>query len=544
MLNPATLVAALLAPCTQEESQGILAPARIAPTAAIVPLRPVTADLDGDGDLDLAIGNGFLQLQPPLVELQYLDADGNLERSANLSSPAANPFAMPRYVAAHDFDGDRLPELVVAYSDGLVELFPNVGGSFAPPLRFSPGFVGSAPTAVSYNTLCHAITDLDSDGREELVLPFSEQQLFFPRRGVGLVILEHDGGSGILLGHSGALGSPQAALVAGDFDGDGRGDLAGIDGAQDLHLARGDGNGGFAIVVRVPLDTRGVRADELAAGDLDLDGDLDLVIGYGGSPHVELLENLGGGNFRSQLLAFDSDPRVGVRGVALRDLDGDGAPELLLLEAGHPGERGRLGVWRWRSRVFELDARLDAGVVPAGTDIGPDLLTTGDLDGNATPDIALAGYRAQTGGAPQIGIFANRATPPYSVAVSGLAFAGSNGNVPRIACGGGPGVLGNAAFWIEVSGGLPAARAALLLGNEPTVSYAAGGVELLLVPLQLDVVHLDHSGRHRWSMPIGSDPSMVGEWGFAQVWIADPWAPNAALVATSQRLGVRIGERW
>ncbi|MBK9383594.1 MAG: VCBS repeat-containing protein [Planctomycetes bacterium] len=543
MLNHATLVAALLAPCTQEESQGILAVARITPTSAIVPLRPVSEDLDGDGDLDLAIGNGFLQLQPPLVELHYLDADGNLERNAYLSSPGSNPFAMPRYVAAHDFDGDRLPELVVAYSDGLIEIFPNLRGSFGSPQRFVPGFVGSAHTAVSYNTLCHAVTDLDADGRPELVLPFSEQQLFFPRRGLGLVTLEHDGGSGILIGSSGALGSPQAALASGDFDGDGRSDLAGVDGAQDLHLARGDGQGGFALVVRVALDPRGLRADELGAGDLDGDGDPDLVVGYGASPHVELLENVGGGNFRSQLLVLGTDPRVGVRSVALRDLDGDGTPELLILEAGHPGERGRLGAWRWMGSSFRLDSSVDAGVVPVGTDIGPDLLAFGDLDGNATPDIALAGYRAQTGAAPQIGFFANRATPPYRVAVSGLGVTGSNGSVPRIACGGGPGVLGNGAFWIEVSGGLPAAQAALLLGNEPTVSYATG-VELLLVPLHLQLAHLDHSGRQRWSVAIGNDPAIVGEWGYAQVWIADPWAPNAAAVATTPRLGVQVGERW
>ena len=115
---------------------------------------------------------------------------------------------------------------------------------------------------------------------------------------------------------------------------------------------------------------------------------------------------------------------------------------------------------------------------------------------------------------------------------------------PEIRCGGGPAVLGNPAFWVEVRDGLPAGRATIFLGAEPTVNYAAGGVALLLVPLYLEVAHLDHSGAHRWSVPIGSDPALVGEWGYAQVWIGDPWAPNPALLAATRRLAVRVGERW
>ena len=130
---------------------------------------------------------------------------------------------------------------------------------------------------------------------------------------------------------SGALGSAPAstAAAAADLDGDGDIDVA-LGRADGMEIRLNDGTGRFEEGGAAEGDgaTDVVR---MAAGDLDGDGAVDLVVGRGATDAApsRVLFNDGEGNFATAAGALPDVP-FKVRALALRDLDGDGFPDLVL----------------------------------------------------------------------------------------------------------------------------------------------------------------------------------------------------------------------
>jgi hypothetical protein len=168
--------------------------------------------------------------------------------------------------------------------------------------------------------------DLDGDGNLDLgagtqdkttgaaVVLNRSQRVFAPAK--------HFDAGGMVLG-----------LIAADLDGDGRPDLAGTttytDAAGQLVVSysvwilRNRGGGDFAVAETVALDT---PAQALAAGDLDGDGDVDLVAA-GGSAGLRALRNDGAGRF-PEIAALPGTGRPS--SLTLADLDGDGRLDVAL----------------------------------------------------------------------------------------------------------------------------------------------------------------------------------------------------------------------
>jgi hypothetical protein len=193
-------------------------------------------------------------------------------------------------------------------------------------------------------TLCAATGDFTGDGVADVFLGESERSpRILVNAGGRLVDQTADDGGG--LPRIPATARLRAyACEAADVDGDDDLDVVVVNDAriasdfpeiQGNDVLRNDGSGHFTIdklpLLDGPHDGRG-----LAVGDVDADGVLDIVIGYGtetmshGGEAVELLLGTGDGSFvPSEGLRFEG----GVFGLALGDLDEDGLLDVAIAVA-------------------------------------------------------------------------------------------------------------------------------------------------------------------------------------------------------------------
>ncbi|GMU60677.1 MAG: hypothetical protein AMXMBFR34_24400 [Myxococcaceae bacterium] len=346
-------------------------PHALAPRAGSVDSSGL-ADLDADGDLDLLtcgtrcevlLNDGRGNFLPPSADAG-VTADGGAAASADAGQPP-RPLPAGRLLALGDLDGDASPDAVLL-SGGGGRVHLNAGGRLAGEASLElPGL--QALTA----------GDLDGDGRVELVVAAAGGLAVRPLASMLRVVSEADGGAG-------QLPIPAArALTLADLDGD---------GDDDLILSTQTAPGGVSLLLF--LNAAGVLTEVpgglpgspvqvaagLAAGDVDLDGDVDLVVACSGQDR--LLLNDGSAHFFDATLAlFPVDNSEGVS-VALVDLDRDRAPDLLV---GNRGAAARMYVNDGRGRfadktpLLPVVTRTLAGAHP------------GDLDGDGDDDLLLVG---------------------------------------------------------------------------------------------------------------------------------------------------------
>ena len=187
--------------------------------------------------------------------------------------------------------------------------------------------VGKSPIAL-------AAGDFNGDGRPDVAAAnFGTDNI---------EILLNDGGGAIVPAGRYKAGDSPGAIVAADFNGDGKLDLAASDGLG-ITVLINHGDGTFAPAVHVALDqTINAFPVSVTAADFNGDGAIDLAasgIGWtfdfqavtsANADNVAILLNDGTGHFTlaNTILIDNPFPRLG--DITVGDVDGDGLPDLLV----------------------------------------------------------------------------------------------------------------------------------------------------------------------------------------------------------------------
>jgi hypothetical protein len=362
---------------------------------------PAAADFNHDGNMDLAMGNFNA------FEVMLGTGQGRFEHVPN------NPtLRSPRALAAGDFDGDGKDDLVVAAGDKSIQIMLGSGKTYTYALPFVVESIavgdfnrdGKLDIAADFAILlgngdgtfrqltsygeASAVTvaDFNGDGIPDLAGFGENAQYVVVRLGVG----------------DGTFGAPQfypatdvVDLAAGDFNGDGKMDLAVVSTPPNsnskvvaaVSILTGNGDGTFRSGTTIPFAN--AELTSVAVADLNHDGKLDLAVPVwtyaNHAANVAILLGNEDGTFQPAVeYSVGQTPTV----VVVADFNGDGIPDVAV---------GDLGAGAWfllgkGDGTFEVQlVSYSIGDPPAGNP-NPQWMLALDFNGDGKPDLASVNY--------------------------------------------------------------------------------------------------------------------------------------------------------
>jgi len=381
--------------------------------AGSVPSAIVAGDFTGDGRIDLAVAGSNNSVTTPMGEVSILlgNGDGTFQPPVTYAVES-----IPSAIVAGDFNGDGKLDLAMAGSNynyvtqtsvGAVSvLLSNGDGTFQPPVTYA---VGSFLNSILAG-------DFGGDGRIDLAVEGDNM----PSQLTAVWLLSGNGDGTFQPAETAATAvygesSFDGPMVAGDFNGDGRIDLAVTEGAYNsvtnttvnaVSVFLGNGDGTFQPQVTYAV---GSYPRAIVAGDFNEDGKLDLATPEDVND-VSVLLNTGDGTF-VDAGQFATTPHAT---PLVADVNGDGTDDVLVVDgAGNilyrQGIPGQPGTFEPPVTVNPNDPSRDIAWLP-NTDQGPVLVSV-DAD-----DDAISFYVYRDGGFVRVGSLATGRLPAQIIA--------------------------------------------------------------------------------------------------------------------------------
>lgn len=364
----------------------------VGPVAA-TPRGLALGDVDGDGKLDALVANNFS------FDVSVLRGDGR----GGFSPPRGFVAdAEPLGVLVGDVDGDGL--------DDAVALTRGSGNS--PTAAFlrslgSRGLAGVENVALTGGPTQVAVADLERDGLPDLLV----SQGGSGGRGGGARLLASLGDAGFGRAREETSAGDAVAIVAGDFDGDLRADVALINRfPASITLLRQQPGGGFQVLGPIPHQAGSVNT--AVAADFNGDGRTDLALAGQGD---------GGGVvqvFLGNALSLQELAPVGVGnlplGLDFGDFNGDGRLDLITANNGSANVSILLG---------NGDGRFQAPT-SRGVSGGPRAISVADFDRDGLEDIAVSTIQP-----PSVNVFFGDGTGRFPTSLARPLSVGS-GDIP------------------------------------------------------------------------------------------------------------------
>jgi len=283
--------------------------------------------------------------------------------------------SLPAFVVVGDFNGDNKPDLAVVNSSSanVSVLLGKGDGAFQVATNFG---TGATPLSL-------AVGDFNGDGKPDLVVANHGCPECAPAISGNVSVLTGSGDGAFQAAVNYGTGTGPASVVVGDFNGDGKPDLAVANQfSDDVSFLLGNGDGTFRSAVNYAT---GLGPSAVAVGDFNGDGKPDLAVANAGivtnftyytNGSVSVLLGNGDGTFQ---------PGVNYGGglspfsLVVSDFNGDGRPDIAVTS--HNGNVSVL--------LGNGDGTLQAPVnLAAGSE--PSFVEVGDFNGDGKADLAIA----------------------------------------------------------------------------------------------------------------------------------------------------------
>jgi len=388
------------------------------------PQQIVAADFNGDNNADLAV------LEDGCIQIFLGKGDGSFSAAASYVVSIEDWGS----IAVGDVNGDGRPDLMVAAPSGLSVLLGNGDGTFTPGAQYQ--------YAASLGNAAVAVGDFNNDGKLDVAVAGCELN------GNGVVEVFLGNGDGTFqqpasypagtqgVGHTAQQDVIPAAIVVGDFNGDGQLDIvtanSNLFGAVylnaslalgSLSVLSGNKDGTFQPAVNYDIVNTVAYPWSMVAQDFNGDGHLDLALADFQNNEVAVINGNGDGTFAN---AVDYPAGKQPAGIAVGDFNGDGYPDLVVSNQASSNIQVLLngGTGQFTTAgTFIAQGTFSNAVFDASTGTFPDGLAVAAFNANTLPDVAAALY-----GGDEVEVFLNSgSTSGGTGGTGGTGGSGSGG---------------------------------------------------------------------------------------------------------------------